>query len=86
MYTYLELNDKSFEELTKIRDSIMENIIKNEEKRQSLIQNIQWLQNCNDLYSARNGVFGIKPCHCEANKIDKGQCQSHCELTREGIK
>lgn len=60
-YTWSELNDKSFAELTQIRDSIMENINKNEEKRQSLIQSIQWLQNCNDLYSARNGVFGINP-------------------------
>lgn len=82
-YTWSELNDKSFAELTQIRDSILEEINENEEKRHGLIRSIQWLQNCNDLYRARNGVFGIKPCHCEANKIDKGQCQSHCELTRK---
>lgn len=60
MLTYTELNNKSYEELLKIRDEILEKIFEAEKERQSLISNILFFQNCKDLYSASNGVFKIE--------------------------
>lgn len=59
-FNYIELNDKSFEELTQIRDEVMKEINENEMKRQQLIENIMFLQKFKDLFSLKNGIFRVK--------------------------
>lgn len=56
-YTWTDLNTKSIEELTEISEGIMVKILSNEEKRQSLIARILFLQGHNDLYSLNSVNF-----------------------------
>ena len=53
MYTYEELNTKSFDDLVKIKHNLQEEIAKKESSRQNLIRDIMYIQNMSDLSDFR---------------------------------